>query len=106
MNEQIGTDDVKAVIAELAAEVTNGYIPRIIVREVWGASSDVPIPEQEITNEAFEVLMDDHPPLVLYLDELLDIFDFDAREFKVSDHAHQSILDIQARIEDVLKSQA
>lgn len=106
MDGQIGADDVKEVVAELAAEVTNGYVPRIIVREAWDAGSDVPIPDQQIINEAFEVLMDNHAPLVLYLDELLDIFDSDAREFKTSDHAQQMILDIQARIEDVLKSQA
>lgn len=105
-NGQIRADDVKEVVAELAAEVTNGYVPRIIVREAWDASSDVPTPDQQILNEAFEVLMDNHPPLVLYLDELLDVFDFDAREFKRSDHAQQMILDIQARIKDVLKSQA
>jgi hypothetical protein len=105
-NGQIGADDVKEVVAELAAEVTNGYVPRIIVREAWDTSSDVPTPDQQILNEAFEVLMDNHPPLVLYLDELLDVFDFDAREFRTSDHAQQMILDIQARIEDVLKSQA
>lgn len=105
-NGQIRLDDVKEVVAELAAEVTNGYVPRIIVREAWDTSSDVPTPSQQVLNEAFEVLMDNHPPLVLYLDELLDVFDFDAREFKTSDHAQQMILDIQARIEDVLKSQA
>lgn len=105
-NGQIRVDDVKEVVAELAAKVTNGYVPRIIVREAWDTSSDVPTPSQQVLNEAFEVLMDNHPPLVLYLDELLDVFDFDAREFKTSDDAQQMILDIQARIEDVLKSQA
>lgn len=104
-NGQIGADDVKEVVAELAAEITNGYVPRIIVREAWDASRDVPMPEQQVINEAFEVLMDNHPPLVLYLDEVLDIYDFDAHDFKTSDHAQQLILDIQARIEDTLKAQ-
>lgn len=106
MDGQIGTDDVKEVVSELAAEVTQGYVPRIIVREAWDASGDVPIPGQQVINEAFEVLMDNHPPLVLYLDEVLDIFDFDAREFKTSDYAQSMISDIQARIEDVLRSEA
>ncbi|MER3414200.1 MAG: hypothetical protein C4341_08210 [Armatimonadota bacterium] len=103
---QIGPEEVKEIVAELTAEVTNGYVPRIIVREVWDATCDTPVAGQEVINEAFEVLMDNHPPLVLYIDELLDIYDFDAGEFRTSDHARQLTLDIQARIEDVLKSQA
>lgn len=107
MNEQeITPDQVKEVVAELVAELTDGYIPRMIVREVYDVDKDVPLPDQHITAVGYEVLMDDHPPLVLYTDELLDIYDFDANEFKESDYAMEMIADIQARLEDILKSQA
>ncbi|GIV01262.1 MAG: hypothetical protein KatS3mg015_0092 [Fimbriimonadales bacterium] len=100
------TEQVKEVVAELVAELTDGYIPRMIVREVYDVDKDVPTPDQHVTATGYEILMDDHPPLVLYTDELLDIYDFDANEFKESDYAMETIADIQARIEDILKSQA
>jgi hypothetical protein len=105
MTEELVTPhEVREIVAELVNRISPNWVPRISVVPSLQASGDFPSPRQEVTAQAFEVTIHDHPTIALYRDELEEVYDFAAKMFRSGEYARATIADLQARIEDTLAS--
>ena len=101
-DELITAHEVREIVAELVNRVAADWVPRISVRPTFQTAGDFPVPNQEVRALAFEVIIHDHPSMVLYRDELEEIYDFETKMFRSGEYARATIADLESRIEEVL----